>query len=186
MTRHRFISVRARLPVLAGALLLALAAPAAAQSEACVHLQVGSSFTATIQAIAGDGTTSGPSGAFAPGQTQCLKLDAIGAGVAFTVSVRAISGGGAACNPSGIPRAANLPAAVTFNASGTTQDVHCVAPTAATADSDGLCTCTCFCTDGLMPSFTDTSFGACAQDCLEQCSNGQFNSIQCTPISSGP
>jgi len=99
MTRHRFIRVWALLPVLAGALLLALAAPAAAQSEVCVHLQVGSSFTATMEAIAVDGTTIGPSGSFAAGHTQCLKLDSIGDSVAFTVSVQAISGGARTATP---------------------------------------------------------------------------------------
>jgi hypothetical protein len=59
MTMRRRTQTMAVLPVMACAvLLLALAAPAAAQSEACVHLQVGSGYTAimgvTYQAEAGD------------------------------------------------------------------------------------------------------------------------------------
>lgn len=115
--------------MLAGALLLALAAPAATQSEACVHLQVGSGYAATMQVMF-DGATIGPSDSFAIGQTQCLSLSAVGDGVPFSVQVNAILGESVVCTPSSIPRSAALPVAVTSNASGTTLNVHCDAPTA--------------------------------------------------------
>lgn len=60
MTRPRFMTGWALLPVLAGALLLALTAPAAAQQEACVHLQVGSGYAATMQ-VNFEGGVIGPS-----------------------------------------------------------------------------------------------------------------------------
>jgi hypothetical protein len=118
--------------VMAPALLLvALASPAAAQSEACVHLQVGSGYAATMT-VTFDGATIGPSGSFAIGATQCLPLSAVGDGVPFTVVVNAILGESEDCNPSNLPRAADFPGSITFNASGTTLNVHCDMPTGAT------------------------------------------------------
>ena len=132
MPRHRFMPVWVLLPALAGALLFALAAPAAAQSEVCVHLQVGSGYMATISVVFDD-MTIGPSGSFAVGQTQCLPLTAVPDGVPFTVIVNAVLGESAPCTPSNITRSAALPLAVSFNASGTTLNVHCDAPTAGTS-----------------------------------------------------
>jgi hypothetical protein len=132
MTRHRFIPVWVLLPVLAGALLFALAAPAAAQREACVHLQVGSSYGATMSIVAEGGGTVETSPPFTVPQTVCLPLDPVADGVGFSVVVAAESGETAVCTPSNIPRAADSPVAVTYLASGTPLNVHCDAPTGAT------------------------------------------------------
>ena len=122
----------AAIPVMACAvLLIALASPAAAQSEACVHLQVGSGYAATMSVIFGDATI-GPSDTFDVGQTQCLSLADVPDGEDFSVLVNAILGDSETCTPANIPRAAALPVAITFNASGTTLNVHCDAPTGAT------------------------------------------------------
>jgi hypothetical protein len=132
MTMLQCKQTMAVIPVMACAvLLLALASPAAAQSEACVHLQVGSGYAATMSVVF-DGATIGPSGSFAIGQTQCLSLSAVGDGVPFSVLVHALAGDTVTCTPASIPRAANFPVAITFNASGTTLNVHCDAPTGAT------------------------------------------------------
>jgi hypothetical protein len=120
------------MPVMACAvLLIALASPAAAQSEACVHLQVGSGYAATMSVIFGDATI-GPSDTFDVGQTQCLSLADVPDGEDFSVVVNAILGDSETCSPANIPRAAALPVAITFNASGTTLNVHRDAPTGAT------------------------------------------------------
>jgi hypothetical protein len=132
MTMLRLKPMMAVIPVMACAvLLLALASPAAAQSEACVHLQVGSGYAATMSVVFGNATI-GPSGSFAIGQTQCLSLSPVGDGVPFSVLVHALAGDTVVCTPSSIPRAADFPVAITFNASGTTLNVHCDAPTGAT------------------------------------------------------
>lgn len=139
MTMLRLKPMIVAIPVIACAvLLLALAAPAAAQSAACVHLQTGSSFLATMQVFALGGPMIGPSASFASGHTQCLPLDTIMDGRGFTVVVRATSGGGQAdCQPTNNSRAANLSASVTFNATGTPQNIHCAAPAAPTASTPG-------------------------------------------------
>lgn len=132
MTLLRLKPIMAAVPVLAGVvLLLALAAPAGAQSEACVHLQVGSGYSAEMS-VTFEGATIGPSATFDIGQTQCLSLSAVGDGVLFSVLVHADAGDTVTCNPSNIPRSAALPVSITFNASGTTLNVHCDAPTGAT------------------------------------------------------
>jgi hypothetical protein len=132
MSMLRLQRTVAAIPVMACAvLLLALASPAAAQSEACVHLQVGSGYAATMSVVFGDATI-GPSDTFDIGQTQCLSLADVPDGEAFSVVVNAILGDSETCSPANIPRSAALPVAVTFNASGTTLNVHCDAPTGAT------------------------------------------------------
>jgi hypothetical protein len=112
-------------------LLMALVSPVAAQPEACVHLQVGSGYAATMQ-VNFEGGVIGPSGSFAIGQTQCLPLSALGDGIPFSVQVNAILGENVICNPPSIPHSTAFPVAITFNASGTTLNVHCDAPTGAT------------------------------------------------------
>jgi hypothetical protein len=138
MTMLRLKPMIVAIPVIACAvLLIALAAPAAAQGSACVHLQTGSSFIATMTVMAMDGTTVGPSDSFASGHTQCLPLATIMG--RFTVVVQATSGGGSVnCQPSMIQRAAGLSASVTFNASGTPQTISCIAPAAAGAATPEL------------------------------------------------
>jgi hypothetical protein len=142
MTMLRLKPMIVVIPVIACAvLLIALAAPAAAQSAACVHLQPGSSFLATMTVRAVDGTTVGPSTSFASGHTQCLPLDTIMDGRGFTVVVQATSGGGSAnCQPTNNTRAADLSASVTFNATGTPQNIFCAAPAApAAATPEAAC-----------------------------------------------
>ena len=132
MTMLRFQRTVAAIPVMACAvLLIALASPAAAQSEACVFLQVGVGYAATMSVVFGDATI-GPSDTFDVGQTQCLSLADVPDGEDFSVLVHAILGDTETCTPSNIPRSAALPVAITFNASGTTLNVHCDAPTGAT------------------------------------------------------
>ena len=120
------------MPVMACAvLLIALASPAAAhQSEACVHLQVGSGYAATMTVDFGDRV--GPSDSFVVGQTQCLSLDPVADGEQFDVTVQALAGESMLCNPGTLTRSAALQAPILFNASGTTLNVHCDAPTGAT------------------------------------------------------
>jgi hypothetical protein len=110
-------------------LLIALAAPAAAQSEACVHLQVGSGYAATMQ-INFEGGVIGASPSFAVGQTQCLPLSAVADGTNYSVQVNALLGESVVCTPQNITRCALIPIAITYNASGTTLNVHCDSPTA--------------------------------------------------------
>jgi hypothetical protein len=132
MSMLRLQRAVAAIPVMACAvLLIALASPAAAQSEACVHLQVGSGYAATMSVVFGDATI-GPSDTFDIGQTQCLSLADVPDGEAFSVLVHADLGDTETCTPANIPRSAALPVAITFNASGTTLNVHCDAPTGAT------------------------------------------------------
>ncbi len=132
MSMLRLQRTVAAIPVMACAvLLIALASPAAAQSEACVHLQVGSGYAATMSVVFGDATI-GPSDSFAIGQTQCLSLETVEDGEAFSVLVHALAGDTVTCTPANIPRSAALPVAITFNASGTTLNVHCDAPTGVT------------------------------------------------------
>jgi hypothetical protein len=136
MTVLRLKQMLAVIPVMACALLLiALAAPAAAQSQACVHLQVGSGYSATMQ-VNFDGTPPrviGPSGSFNIGGTQCLSLQDVPDGGEFSVQVNAILGDSTICTPANIPRSASSPVSVTFNASGTILFVHCDMPTGGTS-----------------------------------------------------
>ena len=133
MNTRRLNQMVAAVPVMACAvLLLALATPAAAQNEACVHLQVGSGYAATMQ-VNFEGAVIGPSDSFAIGQTQCESLAAVPDGVEFSVQVNALAGNSVVCTPSNIPRSAALPVSITYNASGTTLNVHCDAPTAGTS-----------------------------------------------------
>jgi hypothetical protein len=112
-------------------LLMALVSPVTAQPHACVHLQVGSGYAATMQVNFEDGML-GPSDSFAIGQTQCLSLTSLADGASFSVQVNAILGETATCNPPNIVHSASFPVSITFNASGTTLNVHCDAPTGAT------------------------------------------------------
>jgi hypothetical protein len=112
-------------------LLIALAAPAAAQSEACIHVQVGTGYTACLRVSYQDqGFGTCP---ISPGNTTCVSLDGVPDGVNFTVQVQfGVEGPTVDCTPSNIPRSAALPVAVTFNASGTVKNPHCTAPTSLT------------------------------------------------------
>jgi hypothetical protein len=134
MTTLRRMQTMVAIPVMACAvLLIALAAPAAAQSEACVHLQVGSGYAATMQINFGSEPLQiGPTGLFFIGQTQCLSLQTVPDGVEYSVTVNAELGDSTICTPSNIPRAAGSPVSVTFNASGTIDFVHCDMPTGGT------------------------------------------------------
>ena len=170
MTMLRLKPMIVAIPVIACAvLLLALAAPAAAQSAACVHLQTGSSFIATMTVRAVDGTTVGPSTSFASGHTQCLPLATIMG--RFTVVVQATSGGGSAnCQPTNNTRAANLSASVTFNATGTPQNIFCAAPAAPAASTPGA-TCGEFPADELPNgTYRMTCTNCNAAGCLLSCS----------------
>jgi hypothetical protein len=92
MNTRRLKQMLVAVPVMACALLLiALATPAAAQSEACVHLQVGSGYAATMQ-VNFENAVIGPSGSFAIGQTKCESLAAVPDGIDFSVQVNAILG----------------------------------------------------------------------------------------------
>ena len=63
---------------------------------------------------------------FAIGQTLCLPLTAVGDGVPFQRAGACDLGGiPVTCVPSDIPRSAALPIGITYNASGTTLNVHC-------------------------------------------------------------
>jgi hypothetical protein len=76
MTIRRFTPRLAVMPVLAGAvLLLVLAAPAAAQTEACLQVLAGSGTPLTLQVygVADDVRIKAPR-AIPPGQTQCVPL----------------------------------------------------------------------------------------------------------------
>ena len=115
---------------------LGLVVPATAQTSACVHLQVGSGYAAEFT-VSFAGATIGPSATFDIGQTQCLPLDAVPNGIPFNVNVHAILGDTITCTPMSIPRSASLPVSITFNASGTTLNVHCDAPTADVIETPG-------------------------------------------------
>jgi hypothetical protein len=135
MNTRRLQYLFTAISVMASAMVLtALTHPAAAQSEACVHLQVGSGYAATMQ-VNFDGTPPrviGPSDTFDIGATQCLSLADVPNGGEFSVQVNAILGESAICNPPNIPRSAASPTSVTFNASGTVDNVHCDMPTGGT------------------------------------------------------
>ena len=134
MTMLRLKPMVAVIPVMVSAfLLVALAAPAAAQPFACVHLQVGSGYAATMQINFGSEPLQiGPTGLFFIGQTQCLSLQPVPDGVDFSVQVNAELGDSTTCTPQNIPRSAGSPVSVTFNASGTIDFVHCDMPTGGT------------------------------------------------------
>jgi len=134
--KQRWVAV----PVMVCAvLLIALAAPAAAQSEACIHIQTGSGYSAGIQVTFGNQSESTDplTNPITPGATQCLPLAAVPDGVEFNVAVVLLGSLPIGppfrlpfvCTPSNIPRSAALPVAITFNASGTVKDPHCTAPT---------------------------------------------------------
>ncbi len=132
--------IKARLPLLwtvvvglAGALCGALATPAAAQQEACVFLQAGAGYAATMS-VTFAGATIGPSGTFDVGQTRCLPLTAVGDGVPFSVQVHAILGQTGTCTPSDITRNAGSNVNVTYFATGTTLNVHCFMPSGPQAE----------------------------------------------------
>lgn len=139
MTIGRFTPMMAVIPVLAGAvLLLALASPAAAQTEACIQVLAGTGISVTIT-VKADGMTIQSPGTIPPGQTHCVPLGRIGDGDPF--QVLAVMGGfgeGADCNvpsqawacctPTLLTRCANLQTSIMFFASGSGADPHCVAP----------------------------------------------------------
>jgi hypothetical protein len=139
MNSRRLTHLLTAIPVIASAVLpIALAAPAAAQSEACVHLQTGSGYQAVINVTFGNQReVSDLANPLTAGATQCLSLAAVPDGVDFSVQVITLGGlpigppfgPGVVCTPSNIPRAAALPVAITFNASGTVKSLHCTAPT---------------------------------------------------------
>jgi hypothetical protein len=136
MTMLRLKPMVAVIPVMVSAfLLVALAAPAAAQPFACVHLQVGSGYAATMQINYEDSTgfpglKIGPSNTFDIGQTQCLSLQFVPDDAVWSVQVNAELGDSTICTPSNIPRSPGSPITVTFMASGTVRNVHCDMPTA--------------------------------------------------------
>ena len=68
-------------------LLIALAAPASAQNEACIHVQTGTPYSAGIQVTYGDQSesTNPLTNPITPGATQCLPLTAVPDGVQFSV-----------------------------------------------------------------------------------------------------
>src|SRR5262249_11582537 len=115
----------ATIPVLVGAvLLLALATPAAAQSEACVTLEVGAGYAATMSVV-WEGGTIGPSNEFDIGQTACQSLQFVTDGAAVSVVVNAIAGSSVTCTPADITRSAGFTGSTTYYASGTTLNVYC-------------------------------------------------------------
>jgi hypothetical protein len=127
MNTFRLKQMVATIPVLVGAvLLLALASPAAAQSEACVNIEVGAGYAATMS-VQWEGGTLGPSNEFDVGQTQCMSLQFVTDGAAFTVQVNAIASteGAVSCTPADIARSASFTGSTTYYASGTVDQVFC-------------------------------------------------------------
>ena len=113
--------------VLAAAVGATAAAPAMAQSNACVHLLVGAGFAAKMRIVSGDFATQW-SDSFAIGQTKCQSLKDVSDGKNFTVEVPALAGETKKCSPENIKRVASSPSSVTFQTWGTTFGVKCQEP----------------------------------------------------------
>ncbi len=102
-------------------------APASAQSAACVHLLVGAGYAAKMHVVSGTFHTDWSS-SFPIGQTKCQPLDGVGDGQTFSVQVKADLGETQTCTPANIVRVAASKSSVTFQAWGTTLNVHCEEP----------------------------------------------------------
>lgn len=113
--------------VLAATIGATAAAPAMAQSNACVHLLVGAGFAAKMRIVSGDFSTQW-SDSFAIGQTKCQSLKDVTDGKTFTVEVHALAGETKKCSPENVPRVASSPSSVTFQTWGTTFGVKCQEP----------------------------------------------------------
>ncbi|MCF3975111.1 hypothetical protein [Paracoccus salsus] len=122
-------------PALAGAVLalgVAGSQPAAAQSAACVNLQVGAGYAAWMAVKFAGGFTW--SSSFPIGQTRCIPLpvDGMVDGAPYEVVVSAVLGSSkVSCTPApGVYQSSNTNS-VSYNAWGTTLNVHCEMPGAA-------------------------------------------------------
>jgi len=116
-----------------GAALFALALPALAQKEACVHLKVGAGYVAKMRIVSGDFHTDW-SGSFAINDTKCQSLDGVAIGNEFSVQVDAVAGKTVTCKPS-LKRASG-DASVTYEAWGTTLKPKCEMPGEAGAQAE--------------------------------------------------
>lgn len=105
--------------------LLAAPLQAYAAKDACVSLLVGAGYAAKMRIVSGQFSTEW-SDSFPIGQTRCQSLDGVPIGNQYTVEVHAILGKTKSCTPS-ITHSAGE-GSITFQAWGTTLNVHCEMP----------------------------------------------------------
>ncbi|MCK9189807.1 hypothetical protein [Acidithiobacillus sp.] len=97
-----------------------------AADNACVSLMVGAGYAAKMRVVSGSFSTDW-SNSFAIGHTECQNIKSVPDGQKYTVQVHAILGKTADCTPS-IAQSSG-PGSITWQATGTTLNVHCVMPT---------------------------------------------------------
>jgi hypothetical protein len=108
--------------------------PAAAQSAACVNLLVGAGYAAWM-GVRYDGKYHWSS-SFPIGQHRCIELpvEGMSEGDTYGVVVSAVLGSSKVeCTPTPSPFDPNNTNSVTYNAWGTTLNVHCAMPSATTS-----------------------------------------------------
>lgn len=101
-----------------------------AAEDACVSLLVGAGYAAEMRIVSGDFKTDW-SKSFPIGKTRCQSLDGVPVGKKFTVEVHAILGETKSCTPS-ITHSEGE-GSITFQAWGTTLNVHCEMPSTTAA-----------------------------------------------------
>ncbi|NDW06229.1 hypothetical protein [Jiella pacifica] len=108
------------------------AAPAAAQSAACVNLLVGAGYAAWMGVKVGQGTDW--SSSFPIGKTRCIALPVEGMvqGTPYSVVVKAVLGKTVTCSPDNLTYTPSTTTSVVFNAWGTTLSPKCTMPDAET------------------------------------------------------
>ncbi len=99
---------------------------ASAADRACVSLLVGAGYAAEMRIVSGNFKTAWSS-SFPIGKTVCQPLQGVPFGQDYTVEVKAILGETKSCAPS--VRQTQGPGSITFQAWGTTLNVHCEMPT---------------------------------------------------------
>jgi hypothetical protein len=114
----------------ASALFLIIPLQTYAAEDACVSLLVGAGYAAEMRIVSGDFKTDW-SGSFPIGKTKCQSLDGVPVGKKFTVEVHAILGKTESCTPS-ITHSEGE-GSITFQAWGTTLNVHCEMPSTTAA-----------------------------------------------------
>ncbi|KDM90449.1 hypothetical protein [Photobacterium galatheae] len=115
-------------PFVLMAALCTLAVPltAHAAEQACVSLLVGAGYAAKMRIVSGSFSTDWTS-SYPIGKTKCQSLSEVPIGNTYTVQVKAILGKTKDCTPS-IKHSAGQ-GSITFQAWGTTLNVHCEMPT---------------------------------------------------------
>ena len=131
MPRHRLLCLSAALSAAVLGPALFAAAPAQAQSAACVNLLAGAGYAAWMGVKFGDSFYWSDS--FPIGQYRCVKLPVSGMvdNAPYTVVVSAVLGSSKVeCKQAPSPYNSKDSNSVVYNAWGTTLNVSCVMPTA--------------------------------------------------------